>query len=361
MYELSGLKYEVVTDLYESLNAIDSKVNSPAIITFAIKQAFHRLEPNIPFHVVKTLLGKLLKPYLDRKQLGIYDRKFVDMNEARVLFDATYGEILDECQSSGDEEDQYLSNLIYLLYDLLEYDRVIIVEKKTELWSLVNLIHWGKMHADAMAKRDLLAEAKPQERNIDIALNTNTAYADKIKFLKDDVAVINPFAKNEVVEWKDKIINLYVDDFRLISRAIYNFSQIVQEHGDIPYIRAFGELEPYIDSDMTISKRDFYISWYAYVVGIFNKVSNYTAPLGKVIEVAHLSSMIVFPELIGKEPLVNTAKAKVPIRERAFFKGLRLYEFTDKRLKIERSDEEIAFTERYMLEVTKELNKFRKS
>lgn len=361
MYELTGISQNVVTSFFESLIDIDRQTNSPALVAFSVKNAFHRLEPNIPHRVVQTYLTKLLKPYFDRKRLGIYEREFVDMDEARALFDDTYGSWLDECQVSDDEKARIVCDLIYSLYDLLEYEKVIVAEEKPNLWSFINLMHWGRMHSEAMEKRELLAKAKPQEGNINIALNTNKAYADKIKFLKNDIAVINPFARNKVSELKENIISVYVDDFRMMSRAIYGYSLLIKEHGDISFVRAFGELEPYIDSDMAISKRDLYISWYAYVVGMFNRVSNNSAPLEKVLEVAHLSSMIIFPELIGKGPLVKKEKAKVPIRERAFFKGLRLFEFTDRRLKIERPDEEIAFTERYLSEVTKELNRFRKS
>ncbi len=121
-------------------------------------------------------------------------------------------------------------------------------------------------------------------------------------------------------------------------------------------------MKPYINSDMYISKDDIYTSWYAYAVGIYQRSSHKKVPIEKALEVARLSSYYLFPSLRHiKEPIVPLEKAKQPIRERSIFDGFRLHEFTDNRLKINRSEEEIEFTEHFLKSFISALKSLSKS
>lgn len=361
MYELNGVSSTIIASYYEAIIKADKHPLANIIIVIAVKQAFHTLEPNFPIRVAESYITKLLKPYFDRKRLGIITRDFKDQEEAEKIFIDMFGELLDALDDNETEECLYMRKALHCVYDLLSYDKVIVIENETYLSSWINLEYWSEQHTDAYEKRALLQQAKPDEENIDIALNTNKAYRDKIKFLNNKVSTVNPFLKNEISEIKEKIIQLFVEEYRMTARAVYGMSQILDEHSDIPIVRAFGELEPEIDSDATIPKKDIYESWYAYVVRIYDQSSKQTAPLKKVLELAKYYSYVMFPDIPKKRALISLDKAKKPIREKSFFKGLRLYEFTDNRLKIVRPNDEVKFTEAYLLEVTKQLNRLSKS
>ena len=140
-----------------------------------------------------------------------------------------------------------------------------------------------------------------------------------------------------------------------MARSIHALSNI-QKGTDDFYANAIGDLEAFIDSDMEITKEDLYMSWYAHIFQIYDhpKIN-----LTKKLKLARLSSYVVFPELKNNTEFeVSEYTAKKPIRERAFFKGLRLLEFTDNRLKITKSDEEIKFTESYFEIYTFFLDKY---
>lgn len=360
MYELIDVSPAVITSYFEAIEKADKHPLSNIIIVLAVKQAFHSLEPNFPLRVAETYITKLLKPYFDRKRLGITYRDFMDKNEAREIYNNQFGKLLNALEEDRSQESEYIVEALNCIYDLLPYDRVVMIEGKPYLSSWINLEHWSDQHRDAYEKIALLKQAKPDEENIDIALNTNKAYRDKIKFLNSKISTINPFAKNEITDMKEKIVGMFVEEYRMTARAVHAMSQIMNEHSDIPYIRAFGELEPELDSDGFVPKKDIYESWYAHVFGIYNRSSKQTVPLAKVLELAKYYSYFMFPD-IPKKDFISLEKAKRPIRERSFFKGLRLYEFTDNRLNIVRPKDEIQFTEEYLIEVTKQLNRLSKS
>ena len=87
------------------------------------------------------------------------------------------------------------------------------------------------------------------------------------------------------------------------------------------------------------------------------QLSKNTIPITKALEIAKLSSKVIFPELQNMNTICSIETARKPIRERAFYKGLRLFDFSDMRLKIERSKEEIEETEAYFEEVIKTLKR----
>jgi len=361
MYELIDISSSIITSYFEAIEKADKHPHANIIIVIAVKQAFHTLEPNFPIRVAESYITKLLKPYFDRKHLGITSRDFVDQEEAKKIYTNQFAELFDYLEKNHSDEHEYMIKALDCIYDLLPCDRVVMIDNKPYLSSWINLEYWSDQHTDAFEKRTILEEAKPDEQNIDTALNTNKAYRDKIKFLSNNVTTINPFAKDETTDMKQNIIGMYVEEYRMTARAIYGISQVLDEHSDIPYVRAFGELEPVIDSDGAIPKNDIYESWYAHTLGIYNKSSKQTAPIEKVLELAKYYSYFMFPNISKKCDFISLAKAKKPIREKSFFKGLRLYEFTDYRLKIVRSKEEVQYTEAYLTEVTKQLNRLSKS
>lgn len=361
MYELIGVSPSIITSYYEAIEKADKHPNANNIFVIAVKNTFHILEPHCPRGVAETYITKLLKPYFDRKCLGIFERAFVDQNEAEGIYNNQFSELLDILEEDHSEESIYFIKALDCIYDLLPYDRAVIIDGTTYLSSWFNLEYWSDQHTDAYENRVILKKAKPPEKNIDMALNTNKAYRDKIKFLLPIVSPVNPFAKNEITDMKEEIVRMYVDEPRMTARAIYGMSQIMHEHSDISFVKAFGELEPEVDSDLVIPKKDIYESWYAYTIAIYNRSSKQTAPIKDVLELAKYYSYFMFPDIPKKRDLISLDKAKKQIREKSFFKGLRLYEFTDNRLKIVRPKDEVKFTEEYLLEVTKQLNRLSKS
>lgn len=361
MYELIGVSPSIITSYYEAIEKANTHPNAKRIFIVAVKNTFHVLEPHCPRGVAETYITKMLKPYFDRKRLGIFERAFMNHDEAIEIYKNQFSELLDALENDSSEESKYAVKALDCIYDLLPYDRAIMIDGKAYLSSWFNLSHWSNQHSDAYDNRLILQQAKPSEKNIDMALNTNKAYRDKIKFLLPLVSPANPFAKNEITDMKEEIVRMYVDEHRMTARAVYGMSQIMYEHSNISFVKAFGELEPEIDSDVVISKKDIYESWYAYTIAIYNRSSKQTAPLEKVLELAKYYSFVIFPDIPKKRDLISLYKAKKQIREKSFFKGLRLYEFTDNRLKIERPKDEVKFTEEYLLEVTKQLNRLSKS
>lgn len=361
MYELIDVSPVIITSYFEAIEKADKHPLANIIIVIAVKQAFHTLEPNFPIRVAESYITKLLKPYFDRKRFGIIERAFIDQEEAKNIYNNMFGKLLNALEEDHTKESEYAIKALDCIYDLLPYDRVIMIDNEPYLYSWINLEYWSDQHTDAYAKRAQLQQAKPNEENIDIALNTNKAYRDKIKFLNNKVSTVNPFAKNEITDIKEKIIGLFVEEYRMTARAVHGMSQILDEHSDIPIVRAFGELEPELDSDAIIPKKDIYENWYAYVVKIYDRSTKQTAPIEKVLELAKCYSYFMFPDIPKKRDLISLAKAKKPIREKSFFKGLRLYEFTDNRLKIVRPKDEVQFTEEYLIEITKQLNRLSKS
>ncbi len=103
-------------------------------------------------------------------------------------------------------------------------------------------------------------------------------------------------------------------------------------------------------------------------------------PLKKKLELARLSSYVIFPHLKKVKKTITPNKsssskkytikdetvveyqisensATKPIREKSFFHGLRLYDFSDARFKITKTKDEIEQTEEYLNVLTKHLNK----
>lgn len=362
MYELNGVTSSIIDSFYEAIQRADKHPHSTTIIPLAVKSAFHILEPNFPLHAVNTHLSKVLKPYFDRKRFGVYERPFENLLEAQKIYDDLFHKSFEILENDSSGENKNLIQVLDLIYDLLEYDCVVMIKDQPYLYSFINLYYWGKQHFKAINKRRKLELSKPAEENIDTALNTNKAYKDRTKFIPFPKAELNnPFLKNESLKLKRGIVECYPEEHKMLARSIYSFSQILREHSDIQFIKSFGELEPLVDSDAYISKKDIYESWYAYVVSIYRRSSKGKAPLKDVLKIAENSSYIVFPDIPKTNNFISLEKAKRPIREKSFFKGLRLCEFTDNRLKITRPKDEILCTETYLIVVTKELNRLSKS
>ena len=141
----------------------------------------------------------------------------------------------------------------------------------------------------------------------------------------------------------------------MIARSIHELAKF-KEHSDSFEINAVGSLEPYINSDGLTTNHDIYISWYAHIYGVYK---NNTIPVTKKLKLAQLSSYVIFPKLRDIEKFIVNEKAAIkPIREVAMFKDLRLLDFTDNRSIIKRTNDEIKFTEEYLVKVTKYLNKY---
>lgn len=73
------------------------------------------------------------------------------------------------------------------------------------------------------------------------------------------------------------------------------------------------------------------------------RASKNTIPITKALKVARLSSFVIFPELQNTKSICSIETARKPIRERAFYKGLRLMDFSDSRLKIKKTSKETEY------------------
>jgi hypothetical protein len=319
---------------------------------------FKSLVPTLDDSINEVFIILFLQPIFHLKNKKTVIRDFKDIVEAKKIYHSTYDNLINMLEKDNTEISKNNLELINYVYELLQYDKVIVQNGKEILYSFGYLSSYYMHHLTALKQLELLLKSKPAEKNIDIATNTNSSYKDKTKFLETILNdyLSNPFIPNrKILELQVEFIKLFADEFRMMSRSIFAISKI-QEGTDDFIANAIGDLEAHIDSDMAIKKEDIYISWYAHVFSIYDvpKIS-----IAKKLKLARLSSYVIFPELKNNENFkITEYTAKKKIRERAFFKGLRLLEFTDNRLKITKSDEEIEFTETYFKELTFYLNKY---
>ena len=272
---------------------------------------------------------------------------------------APYNKIIKEAENSKEDRNKYNLELIDYIYDLLPYDKISIINGKEYLYSFINLSLYAEKHIIALEQLEETLKIKPPEKNIDTATNTNKASKDKVKFLTEklQLPILNPSYDSKKEEVQLNFLKYYDKESAMIARSVYMYSKILTHLPNQFETQVIGELEPYLNSDRLITKKDIYISWYTYAISVYKRSSNNTIPIDKALKIAELSSKVLFENLRNrKKPLCSIDTARKTIRERSFYKGLRLCDFSDNRLKIKRSQEEIDFFTEYLTLIIKQIN-----
>lgn len=352
MYELLDIDPKITNKFFEEMEKVYSKENGYELISKAFTETQKSFESQMPSDVLEALMKELIEPLKARKN-NILTQDFKNHNEAIEVYENTYNELIKKLENSNDPTDQYNIELIHYIYDLLPYDQVTLVNGKKYLSSYINLNTWAKQHIIAYEQLETTHKSKPSEQNIDIATNTNKSSKDKVKFLTDQLKVFisNPHYKSDKEELQLKLLNDYDKSPEMMARSVYIYSKIQKHIPDQFETNAIGGLEPFVNSDRSINKRDIYISWYAYAIKTYMQLSKNTIPITKAYEIAQLSSYVIFPELQKMKPICSIETVRKPIRERAFYKGLRLNDFSDMRLKIKKSQEEIDLFESFFEDI----------
>lgn len=357
MYEFQSINQDIIKKYYDSIFKVMKKDNWHSIACLSVESAFHDMLPNFPKYALEKYIKELLKPILEAKENNFRVREFIDDNEREEVYESTYGDLINELQNSNDIEDKYNLELIYYIYDLLKYDKVVIIDDEKYLYSCFYINLYADLHVKAHYELEISNEQKSPNRNIDTATNKSKDIKSKVAFLNP---IFKPAIENKFVNSKSEKLKLgflenYESEYRMIARSLHELTKL-KEHSDNYEINEIANLEPYVNSDGYITNHYLYISWYAYVCTIYK---NKDMPVTKKLELAKLSSYVIFPKLRGDEKLIINEKAAAKqIREVAFFKGFRLLDFTDSRTKIKKTDDEIQFTEKYLVTVTKHFNKY---
>jgi len=357
MYELQNISQDIVKKYYDSIFKAMKKENWHNIACLSVESTFHNMLPNCPKYGLKIYIKDLLNPILEAKGNNFKVRDFIDDNEREEVYEHTYGELINELQNSNKLEDKCNLELIYYIYDLLKYDKIVIINNEKYLYSYYYLNLYAQLHVKAYDELEISYKQKPQNRNIDIATNESKDIKGKVAFLNPmfKPAIDNKFADSKSEDLKLGFIENYENEYRIIARSIHEFTKL-KHYSDNFEINEIANLAPYINSDGYITNYDLYTSWYAYVNTIYKHDD---MPVTNKLKLAQLSSYVIFPKLRGiKKLIVNEKTAIKSTREVAFFKGLRLLEFTDNRTKIKKTEDEIKFTENYLVTVTKYLNKY---
>jgi len=345
MYELQHIDEKVVNKFFKTIYQVIQKDNWYEILFVSLKSTFHDMVPNAPDFGAKPYIKQLLKPMLELRNEGFLIRDFKNEQEREELFKNTYNTLIDE--------DKYNLDLIDYIYDLLPYDRVIEFNGKSYLYSYYYLSMYAQEHQEAYNSLQKLLANKLPEQNYDVATNSSD---NKTAFLNSmfKPKIANPNIDSSTEELQQAFSKNCLTDFRITVRSVHEISKLTHFTENFE-MQAIGTLKPYINADDEITKHDIYKSWYAYAFSVYK---NKSMPETKKLKLSQLSSYVLFPHLKKSQPIYSIKSARKPIREIAFFQGLRLLEFTDNRTKINKTQEEIDFTQTYISIITSYLQKY---
>lgn len=358
MYELQNINKDINNKFYQAIFKAMQKENWHSIACLSVESTFHDMLPNFPKYELEKYIKVLLKPILEAKEKNFKVREFLDESERNQVYENTYGNLINELLESERIEDKYNLDLIYYIYDLLEYDKVIIIDSEKYLYSFMYISSYAQTHLKAYEQLSICYENKPSNKNIDIATNKTKDKKSQLNFLNP---MLKPVANNKLdpnnkaAQLKLNFIKNYETEYRMIARSVHQLAKL-KECSENFEVNTIGSLETHINSDGITTNHDIYISWYAHIYTIY-KSSN--IPVTQKLKLAKLSSYVIFPNLRDtKKLIVNEKTAIKPIREVSMFRDLRLLEFTDDRTTLKRTNEEIKFSEEYLTKVTKYLNRY---
>jgi len=358
MYELQNINQDLVTNFHQAIDKTFQKDNWNVILCLSVETACYKLIPNTAKFKLQSSIKALIKPIFEMKKQSLQIRDFINKKEREEVYHSNFDELIEKYSKSTKKEDKYNLELIDYIYDLLEYDRVVIIDNKKYLYSYIYLNTHAKSHIEAYKNLLELKANKPDENNIDTATNSTRNIETRLNFLNSllSLPLQNPHTNSKVQGLQKHFLKNYSNEYRMIARSLYSLKEISKTTDNFE-INSISELESYINSDGEITNKDIYTSWYAHAFTIYK---NEQISIPKKLKLAKLSSHVLFPHLKDKKSIINKTTAKKPTREIAFFKGLRLLEFTDNRTKITKSEDEIKFTEKYISIVTQEMIKLTK-
>jgi len=358
MYELQNINPDITNKFWKLIYKTMQHPNWDKVILLVIKNTFYSMIPNTQQHWLEPYIKRYVQEFSNIKNSNFQIRDFQDEKEQEEVYHLTYDSLINELENSTKSEDVHNLELIDFIYELLPYDKVIMIDDEKYLYSFFYLSLYGEEHLYAYEDLKVLYKNKPAEKNYDIATNTTKNFKSKTAFLNDtlQLEIKHPFVNSEKVEIQYKVVQEFETQSHLTIRTVYEFSKIKDE-SNIKEISAIGELQPYLNSDDKIEYKDIYISWYAYVFSIYKRFG-IEIPTTKLLKLAQLSSKVLFEPLreIDK-PLINQKTATKALREVAFFNGLRLMDFSDMRKKIKKTDDEIKFMEEFMNHLINNLSK----
>lgn len=359
MYELIGVDQKIYENFLKELYRIWTTSKNPySHIFFAIKTAFKALVPQASDADISVFLRKLLKPLYDLLHSSYKRRLFNDEVEMQELYNSLYGSIQDEIACYPIEIKNKINKLFDLFYELKEHSGVIEIKGRKFITTQFDIITIANLHRIEYDTLSLLKSSKTFAKNISISTNTNKAPSDRTKFLNNliELSTLNPLINKDVKEDRLLIINFFKENPRITSRFLSQLRNINFEIKS-SFTRTIDELSPYLDADIEIQKKHIIISYIAYVFSLYN-ITSTKIPKTKILPFANESAKLVFPEFEHHiDSIVTEEKIRQPIRERAISHDLRLLEFTDNRLKIIRSEEEINISNTYLRIVTDTLRK----
>lgn len=362
MYELIGINRNLYQNFVTELARVYKEHNQPyVIISFAVKKACHRLIPHALQIEIDIFVAKLLKPLYDQLKYKVKRRNFKNDDEMYKLYSDIYNNIQDNTSNFyTDEEKEKINEIYELFYDLKEYSNITEIRWKTYITNYIQIIHIAELHTKYM---EILIEKeankKEAKKNISISTNSNKSPKDRTKFLNTYIQLfkLNPNVDEEVANHMELLSKM----FTTIPRVAKRFTSQIKDvscQSQSSFLTAVDEVDSFFDADSRVESNDIVISFIAYIFSTYNLTSGFKVPKTKLLKFSNELAKLIFPDhahLVDK--LVTEENVRNPIRERAMIIDLKLLEFTDNRLKIKRTKEEIRTAEIYFKIVTDTLRK----
>ncbi len=365
MYELEKINQNILNNYFNCIHKELIKKNK-TLILLAIKHAVKKMLPNE--------LDKLLEPKI--RQVGktldvIFDRKiekFDSIEEAQELFIKQFPEAYNY---AFDNQNEPFSQMVMMAYDLCKYDTKVTYKGKTTFFNIPFLFHSFRGHYKADKRWLKEKKIKPNERNMNISLNTNKALNDQLKFLESSYELYkdNPYHNDFTKETELNIIDGYKEDRHMMTRSIHEITNIYYSSKNLlteeskSVVKAFKNVKHSLDSDKPVERTEIVNSWLTHVALLYTRVN----PQG--IKKTELSDFIVkianattfYKEETTKKLFSPEKLRKNDYREKVQYKGLRLMEITDKRYKLSYNEQSTKEIEEYLTHIIHFLSKYQKS
>lgn len=364
MYEFQKINQNILIE-FTKIVEIVFKENKNIYLIKAIEYAIRKELPNQPKYVIEPIIRKA-KIQLDRLKY----RKIVPFEseeEAQLLFKERFKSYLDLADKNKLPKESI--KVIYDSYDLCKYDKKLIFKDKEYLWNMNSLLINHRLHDKALKKWFKENDLKPEESNINISHNTNKGINDQLKFLTKTYNPYNnnPSANDSQKELEQHIIDELREDRPMMTRAISSIANVKFRIDDIKdeksrvMIKSFKNLQPFINSDRPIDKKDIVDSWLTSIALLYLKINPQgikSTTLGKYIT-THAKNTNLYTN-IKKEYIIPLEKLRTPqIRENGIYHNLRILEFTDNRRKLTYNEKNVREMENYIKNIIQYLKKLK--
>jgi len=358
MYEIEQINEHLLNNFYKTLFKVLEKKRYFAIIYLSIKNTFQYFFPNISPNVWSKYLKDYLQPIYLMKKYNFKIRDFKNQQEQEEIFNNLFDKELEMLENSKNEEDILHKELIYKIYDYLQYDKIVEFDNELYLHSYFYSYFFMDIHQEAFNKLKKLKKNKPIETNYDIATNTNKDINSRIKFL---TATLKPFINNPDYNSIEEEARLqFLTDYKEEHRGIPRILTAIQnlEIDDNKELKSIKKLQPFINAERKIEYKDLYRSFYAYCLS--KLYCNTNLSIDKKLDIISIASKIIFPDLRNKDKIISAATASQNIYEANFFNynNLRILNFGKNPFLKYKTQQEIEETELYIKLVTQNLKKY---